>query len=118
MARKGGKTYFEEWLSVVNGSAAYGNRYPGVWYSWREEKIIVVLALNGNPERWLRIPAGDLIARDKTTSFKISQEYNKGKLMFKVNFSLNSVPMQCPMAPPSLSLLDGVIYEQPFTGCD
>ena len=94
MARKGGKTLFEEWLSVVNGSAAYGNRYPGVWYSWREEKIIVVLALNGNPERWLRIPAGDLIAGDKTTSFKISQEWDEGKLMFKVNYLLlNSVLM-------------------------
>ena len=101
MARKGGKEDpalaawgSGEWSSVLNGSAAYGNRYPGVWYAWREKQIIVVLALNGNPERWLRIPAGDLIAGDKTTSFKISQEWDEGKLMFKVNFLLlNSVLM-------------------------
>ena len=72
--------------------AAYGNRSPGLFYLVDKKQILINHALSGNFGKVWKIPNGDLLAADKATSFKFSQEMEEGKLMFKVNFSLYSAP--------------------------
>merc|ERR1712243_5076 len=62
----------------------YGNRYPGVWYMSAEKKILVLMALGTSKGKWMKIPNEGILAKDKTTKFKISQQMDGEKLMFKV----------------------------------
>ena len=76
--------------NAQNYKKAYGNRSPGLFYLMKKKEILVYHAMSGNFGKDFLIPAQDLLAADKTTTFKISQEMDDGKLMFKVNFLLYS----------------------------
>ena len=76
--------------NAQNYKKAYGNRSPGLFYLMKKKEILVYHAMSGNFGKDFLIPAEDLLAADKTTTFKISQEMDDGKLMFKVNFLLYS----------------------------
>ena len=73
------------------GRTNYELVYPGVYYLPKEKNIMVIHNIAGNGKRRTKIPNGNLIAKNKKTTFKISQKFERGRLMFKVNFSLRSV---------------------------
>merc|ERR1712025_508527 len=62
----------------------FGNRYPGVWYLGGPKQILVLMALGASKGKWVKIPNEGILAKDKTTKFKISQQMDGDKLMFKV----------------------------------
>ena len=46
------------------------------------------MALGTSKGKWMKIPNEGILAKDKTTKFKISQQMDGEKLMFKVTCSL------------------------------
>ena len=73
-----------------------GSRCPGVFFQG-SSKTTLIKHFIGDTDRSLDIK--DLLAKDEPTSFKISQEMEDGKLMYKVN-KLNQglVWVPCPTA--------------------
>ena len=61
-----------------------GNRNPGVFYHGKNKKILVRHFI-GKEAKNLEIDNKEILVADKPTSFKISQEMEDGKLMYKVN---------------------------------
>ena len=59
-----------------------GSRFPGVFYHGKNKKLLVKHFI-GEKENNLEIKDSKL-AVDEPTSFKISQEMEDGKLMYKV----------------------------------
>ena len=66
-----------EWTKV-------GSRYPGIFFHGKN-KLLLIKHFLGKKPMDLKIKQKDLLAVDTPLSFKISQEMEKGKLMYKVN---------------------------------
>ena len=65
-------------------NGVYGSRSPGVFFHPKLKKFRINLALSGTKFKNWDIPSKDIMAVGKDISFKISQEMEYGKLMFKV----------------------------------
>ena len=62
-----------------------GSRFPGVFYHGKKKEILVKHFI-GEKEKNLNLKNKDSkLAVDEPLSFKISQEMEDGKLMYKVN---------------------------------
>ena len=66
-------------------TGVYGSRSPGVFFHPKLKKFRVNQALSGKKVKNWDLASKGIMAVGKDISFKISQEMENGKLMFKVD---------------------------------